>query len=353
MQFCKDLIKVILVGPLDWEDHSRGKEGIERYRTHNLPNVCASGVYELGVAIDKTNLGRNGHKLDHCRVISLYVGKATNVRERLQTYGRSGDHLALLFKATFSTGNGVLYRWAPMKNEMEAGRVEALHLSKYDYAWNKSGNGFRRDDEILEKLEFLQKLEKKTLLQELEKVKTLLISKFFGEVRKYMSDQHFSGKKQKGIRIRPGAPPLPETQLSSCYNGKSDCDFIPQSFMYSRSRPRLVSDKSSLAKEYSNNCGISRINGPFDLNVCGVSLEDGSVCKDIPIKGRKRCGEHKGQRVNEYVCKSKTELKSMCGMDLGDGSVCLEVPVPGRKRCELHKGRRVKTSLIITLKGDL
>lgn len=77
---------------------------------------------------------------------------------------------------------------------------------------------------------------------------------------------------------------------------------------------------------------------------CGVLLSDGSICNVRPIGGRKRCGEHKGQRANNVsISKSKIEeINSViCGVGLGDGYVCTKNPVKGRKRCEMHKGRRI------------
>uniref|UniRef100_A0A803RBZ1 Uncharacterized protein n=1 Tax=Cannabis sativa TaxID=3483 RepID=A0A803RBZ1_CANSA len=39
----------ILVGPSDWEDHSLGKEGAERYRVHNLPKIQVQEYMNLAL----------------------------------------------------------------------------------------------------------------------------------------------------------------------------------------------------------------------------------------------------------------------------------------------------------------
>lgn len=88
-------------------------------------------------------------------------------------------------------------------------------------------------------------------------------------------------------------------------------------------------------------------------SICGVILLDGSQCARPPYPGRKRCEEHKGLRINQAISKS-SNLKSViknplynvtptehCGVILGDGRSCERQPVKGRKRCEEHKGMRV------------
>jgi len=84
-----------------------------------------------------------------------------------------------------------------------------------------------------------------------------------------------------------------------------------------------------------------------DGDICGV-VSDGYVCRRKPVSGRKRCEEHKGQRTAVMLPMMSLEsfeegknLAVVCGVGLGDGSTCRKSPVPGRKRCALHKGRRI------------
>ncbi|KAG6424098.1 hypothetical protein SASPL_114510 [Salvia splendens] len=121
-----------LIGGSDWKEHS---SGAERYRTQNLPNRTSPGAYELGIA---TSASR---KLHSASVIPVYTGQANNVRARLQSYGRSGAHLATLFADVFTRGLPIVYRWAPMESKEAAQRMEAELLDSYDYAWNKRNNG--------------------------------------------------------------------------------------------------------------------------------------------------------------------------------------------------------------------
>lgn len=119
----------ILIGPSDWEDHSKGKEGCARYRIHNLPQQSGPGVYELGIAVSRSGLGRELYKfvLHLDRIVIVYLGQADNVRARLQCYGRTGAHLdnscsddssipkgRPLFQEIFSQGFSIVYRWAPV-----------------------------------------------------------------------------------------------------------------------------------------------------------------------------------------------------------------------------------------------
>ncbi|KAL1563300.1 protein EFFECTOR OF TRANSCRIPTION 2-like [Salvia divinorum] len=131
-----------LIGGSDWKEHSLGKEGAERYRTQNLPNHTSPGAYELGIA---TSASRN---LDSASVVPVYTGEASNVRARLQSYGRGGAHLASLFADIFIRGLPIVYRWAPMESKEAAQRMEAELLQSYDYAWNKRSNGHRRPHHI-------------------------------------------------------------------------------------------------------------------------------------------------------------------------------------------------------------
>ncbi|RCV43794.1 hypothetical protein SETIT_9G322300v2 [Setaria italica] len=123
----------VLVGPSDWEDHSAGKEGVQRYRIRNLPDNFP-GLYEMGVA-GTTDDGVRSRRRDSRGVVVVYLGQADSVRARLQQYGRSGSHLdtgnslgsagkaevnALaagpgLFREVFSRGYSVVFRCAQVR----------------------------------------------------------------------------------------------------------------------------------------------------------------------------------------------------------------------------------------------
>ncbi|KAF8393495.1 hypothetical protein HHK36_021739 [Tetracentron sinense] len=363
----------ILIGPSDWENHSLGKEGIDRYRIDNLPiSSSCPGLYELGIAASHTDLGR---KLDPDKIVVVYLGQADNVRTRLQHYGRAGSHLDNgnsichpsenkssclhtgpgLFGQIFLRGFPVVFRWAPMENKKDAEKTEAKLLDIFDYAWNRGGNGPRRPDNIL------LKLKKYTS-------STAPFPNITRKLQKWKWDDPFS-QKQVGIRIKA-------SKLLSTDTGLESDDLRSRIIKFGRSQPRLVSNRFSV----NDDCAT----------ICGVALNDGSVCRRWPVEGRKRCAEHKGRRINGSISKlviegnshvpdvsleskfpsgwvsddlrtqiSKSgtsglvsdrfvvdaDLAAICGLALGDGSVCRRRPVEGRKRCAEHKGSRINCSM--------
>ncbi|XP_043707573.1 protein EFFECTOR OF TRANSCRIPTION 2-like [Telopea speciosissima] len=398
----------ILIGPSDWENYSLGKEGIERYRIHNLPVSCSCpGLYELGIATyftgyddhggDGGGVRRNLRELDPDRIVVVYLGQADNVRTRLQHYGRAGSHLGDgnwvgrsdqedksswlpsggpgLFQEIFSRGFPIVFRWAPMENKKEAESTEALLLGVFDYAWNKGGNGARRPTDILVELDRISS-------------KTTLLPNIARKLQEWNRHHRFP-QKQMGIRIKATPSPALEAESIICSDQKPKI-LLSRIFKFGRSQPQLLMQECSDEEAHSS--------------ICGVALGDGSVCRNKPIEGRKRCGQHKGKRINGSISKSMIEGKlqmhgpgldggpiclevpvlersetkgdsklenlhsqifkherlqpplmmekyslnedyTLCGVILGDGSVCRSKPVKGRKRCEQHKGKRISTSI--------
>ncbi|CAJ1951601.1 unnamed protein product [Sphenostylis stenocarpa] len=362
----------ILIGPSDWEDHSKGKEGCARYRIHNLPQESSPGVYELGIAVSSGGLGRQISKLGRHpdRIVVVYLGQADNVRTRLQRYGRTGAHLDSgcsddsslqkgrpLFQEVFSQGFSIVYRWAPMQNKEDALRTESQLLSTFDYAWNTSNNGIRRPEEILQKL---QKIASGSIT--LSDVTRALLP--------------FT-QKQVGIRIKSSKLPQADHKLDEADNGNHN--FLSRVFSFNRSRPRIVQSITDVTQEQEN------------AKICGVALGDGLICRRPPAEKRLRCPEHKGMRANASIAEPITVPKSennvvlepdvccqtkgneyryqndshedppqtvigspvdesltntnICGIILNEGFTCRRQPVKGRKRCHEHKGRRIGASI--------
>lgn len=306
----------VLVGPSDWEDHSLGKEGAERYKVYNLPDCSScSGLYELGIALPCTRSGREISKLFPDRIIPVYLGQSDDIRYRLQCYGREGAHLENgnsigIFSNIFSRGCAIVYRWAPMKSKREAEKTEARRLDKFDYAWNKGNNGVRRDNDILD------------ILDRSTSSNTQLLA-----IAKKLQNFH---QKKIGIKIDACKPLLLENG-SNIYTNQDSNDFPSHILKIGRSQPRLVSLSFGFNEDTSH--------------ICGVALSHGSVCRRPPVEGRKRCVEHRGTKTNGLTSKLITEGSfSICGITLNDGTLCRRQPVQGRKRCEEHKGRKIKGS---------
>ncbi|XP_027357414.1 protein EFFECTOR OF TRANSCRIPTION 2-like [Abrus precatorius] len=354
----------ILIGPCDWKDYSKGKEGCGRYRIHNLPQKSGPGVYELGIGVSGSGLGREIYKLgpDSHSIVVVYLGQADNVRARLQRYGRSGAHLddsslqkgRPLFQEIFSHGFSIVYRWAPMQNKEDALRTEAQLLSTFDYAWNTSNNGIRRPDDILQKL-----------------LKIASGTRTFSDMARALLPFSFT-QKQVGIRIKSSKLPLADDKLDAADNGSYN--FLSRVFSFNRSRPRIVQEITGIIQDQES------------AKICGVALGDGSICRRPPADKRVRCPQHKGMRTNVSTAKarapksestvangyryqnvshdledpSQTEIESpadesitkanICGIILNDGSTCRRQPVKGRKRCPEHKGKRIRASIGVNQK---
>ncbi|MBA0819548.1 hypothetical protein Gohar_019806 [Gossypium harknessii] len=209
-----------------------------------------------------------------------------------------------------------------MENKADARRTEDELLRTYDYAWNKGSNGVRRHDDILEKLD----------------KRASNLTKLANFSKKHLP----SLQKQVGIKIKASKLVSDDNEFGKYKNGEID-NFLLEVFNFSRSRPRLVS-----------NHGGSDENETFS---CGVVLDDGSICKRPPVEGRKRCSEHKGKKTTGSSTSSSMKSQPhkedypeiehcspICGVAMDDGSLCRRRPVSGRKRCDLHKGRRIYSS---------
>ncbi|XP_009142679.1 protein EFFECTOR OF TRANSCRIPTION 2 [Brassica rapa] len=325
----------VLIGSEDWEDFKKGKDGVGRYRVQNLPRKSCPGLYELGVAVID-----QARKLDSDDVLAAYLGQAESVRSRLQSYGRSGAHLrtvnnnnldgccesppdkkAGLFEDIFMKHGSVVYRWAPMGSKREAEATEGMLLSTFDYAWNKGSNGERRHLDLLNKLGDLE------FISNRESGVSRVLFPFLRNQERNLSCDVVVGEEEKST----------STKLS-------------------RSRPQPVSDKSDEIFSGGSCCSDS---------VCGVLLENGDCCSRSPVKGRKRCLEHKGQRIcrvspvkphpETFITRRQdynTDVVTTCGVILPNMEPCSKRPVPGRKRCEDHKGMRINAFLFLLNRTD-
>ncbi|XP_050376351.1 protein EFFECTOR OF TRANSCRIPTION 2-like [Argentina anserina] len=342
----------VLVGPCDWEDYAAGKEGAERYRVHNMPKDESPGLYELGVAVWR------GRGTGSDKVVPVYLGQADSVRTRLQQYGRTGAHLGKccavgntserlrkgpgLFEEMLARGYPIVYRWAPMETKSKALETESQLLNTFDYAWNTSINGARRPDDVLQRL---KKVSSKPM-------------RFTNIVQRLLPFR----QKQVGITINSRKLVSSEENFSD-YADRDRRSLIPHVFKFGRLQPRLVLDGSGFTQE--------------NTIICGVAIDDGSICRKEPVQGRKRCAEHKGMRITGSITVkishsnidssssviSNREIVSdesgitqentiICGVVIGDDSVCRTPPVQGRKRCAAHKGMRIKRSITVGISDN-
>jgi uncharacterized protein YifE (UPF0438 family) len=182
-----------------------------------------------------------------------------------------------------------------MQTKGDALQTESQLLSTFDYAWNTINNGKRRPEDIL---------------QMLNKISSG--SRTLSDVAKSLI-------------------PFTQKKIGTPINSRV--------FKFNRSRPKIVQD--------TTDCTIEN-NG----KICGVILDDGSICTKLPVKKRVRCLEHKGMRIRRSKSESETVVESItktiiCGVIMENGSTCRREPVKGRKRCHEHKGKRIRASVPI------
>lgn len=148
-------------------------------------------------------------------------------------------------------------------------------------------------------------------------------------------------RKKTGNKTEENKHDSAEEREISSDAAEKESNLLPSILRLSRSRPQPVSDRHD-----------DIVDGSDSTSVCGVLLEDGTTCTTTPIKGRKRCTEHKGKRLSRdspekrIPCEVPTrreceETDDICGVILPDMVRCRRTPVSRRKRCEDHKGMRV------------
>lgn len=101
--------------------------------TDRVPPV--PGIYELAIS----------RKPAPNALVTVYVGKSSNLRARQQQYLRDGDHLASLVHAILEEGCCIWYRYRVLKSDLQAQRWEARFLLDYDctsYFKRCSSNGY-------------------------------------------------------------------------------------------------------------------------------------------------------------------------------------------------------------------
>ncbi|KAF7116288.1 hypothetical protein RHSIM_RhsimUnG0032400 [Rhododendron simsii] len=195
---------------------------------------------------------------------------------------------------------------------------------------------------------------------------------------------------EKSIKIE-ACKPLKLEKGSNTYANEKNNDLLSRILKIGRSRLRFVSVKYAFDEDHATTCGValdekspidestvldsgvaatsfcfdkvkpqpvtdSFLVGNNSFLICGITSDDGTLCRKPPIQGRKRCEEHKGRKITRphkphITCSpvfsesaAMNETGTICGVDLKNGTVCKRQPVVGRKRCEEHKGMGVTGS---------
>jgi hypothetical protein len=189
-----------------------------------------------------------------------------------------------------------------------AEQVESELLAVFDYAWNKGSNGNRRSRDILAKL-FM----------------AWPSNDSFCNPRVFSSKKWlFCGTNAVGIKVALRRPQDPDSSKNLCYLLTAP---PPQQLPVSVRAPVKVAS--------------------LELR-CGVMTEKGVPCNAPPVRGRKRCLQHKGMRVRGvpaagnppllathapttgYVTKGSSSMKQE-SVKVGGASWCLPKVFPGRQ----------------------
>ncbi|XWS17383.1 hypothetical protein CRYUN_Cryun33cG0062800 [Craigia yunnanensis] len=331
-----------------------------------------------------------------------------------------------------------------MENKADAQRTEAQLLITFDYAWNKGSNGARRHDDILQKLD--KRASNRTKLAIFSRKHLPFLQKQVGikiKASKLLSQDNEFSKYADGesynflwqvFKFSRSQPRLVLDRDGSNENDTITCGVVLGDGSICRRPPvegrkRCAEHKGKKTKGSSVRLSTSEKlqphkacseyvvldNGEFNVHgakipscslvpslagdnpeieqcnpICGVVMDDSSLCRRQPVSGRKRGDLHKGRRIcssNSETTRYQTEPNvvfdsyanegsgfdkkpsenfspvevetgvspqrpvfseggdTICGVDLGDGYFCTKQPVRGRVRCEDHKGMRV-TSLL-------
>lgn len=164
-----------------------------------------------------------------------------------------------------------------MENKADALNTESELLSTFDYAWNKGSNGTRRHYDVLRKLNTIAS----------DNIQ------FPKSIRKLL---YFS-QKPAGIKIKASKLPSKQNNCGT-YADEEGHSFFSQIFKFTKSQPRLVLERHGTDEDRTV--------------ICGVSLDDGSICRRPPLKGRKRCTQHKGLRISRSNPVKPPVIEEMC-----------------------------------------
>lgn len=226
-----------------------------------------------------------------------------------------------------------------MQSKSDALKTETELLNTFDYAWNTSINGTRRPDDILKKL---------------KKVSSSNIN--FSDIARKLVP--FS-QKRVGIRIKARKFPSAEEKIDASADEESQ-NIFSRVFKFGRSQPRLVLDRSVIVLEDTTICGMvlgldsicrrppvegrkrcaehkgMRIKGPVS-----VALSNSNVNSQSTFSAPSSSLHSEELQPVTFNNASRERFTPICGFILADGSPCISQPLKGNKRCLEHKGRKI------------
>lgn len=224
-----------------------------------------------------------------------------------------------------------------MKSKEDAEETEAQLLDTFDYAWNRGSNGARRPNDIYHKLD--------------RSTSSTIWSHPI--IRRLQSFR----QKEVGLRI------ITHEEESDTCNEHAKKNIISRIFKFGRTRPILVSDRFNVDKDISNMCGVALGQGyvctrpPVDgRKRCsehkGMKVNSSNCMSKMnpqPNGGADNpicVGDSGTLKLQQEIYAADEKMSLTCGLVMPDGSLCARKPVRGRKRCEEHKGRRIGKTIL-------
>ena len=227
-----------------------------------------------------------------------------------------------------------------MPSKSDAIRTETQLLNTFDYAWNTSINGSRRPNDIIQKLKKI----------------SLSTTHFYDGVLRLVP---FS-QKQVGIKIEARKLPSTENKFSS-HVEEENHNLFSRIFKFGRSQPRLVLDRSTITEDRTTICGVllghdsicrrppvegrkrcadhkgMRIKGAVKVEISNSIVHPQLDCA---APSSSHCDSKGLSQVTVNYLTSE-RFTPTCGFILVDGSPCRSQPIKGNKRCVEHKGKRI------------
>lgn len=223
-----------------------------------------------------------------------------------------------------------LFYLEQMKSKKDAEEMEARLLDAFDYAWNRGSNGARRPNDIHQKLDcYTSSAWSHPIVRKLQ----------------------IYCQRKVGLRIKTCE------NESSFYSNQESNSIFSRIFKFGKSRPILVSVTCDVNEDNSNICGVALGQGSVCIRPPVEGRKRCSEHKGMKVNGSTLKLKVNSQmiysgRVPVFAsdpgslklqpgkCPVNEDLSSTCGIALNDGSLCTRKPVRGRKRCEEHKGRK-------------
>lgn len=114
---------------------------LPRCQPASMKNEPRPGVYELGLSLSN----------DASTIVPVYVGMSSKASERLRCHQDGKSHLADLIRRASMEKFTIWRRVRYVETSLQAERWEARFLISYDYAWNESLNGPKRNIKLVNK----------------------------------------------------------------------------------------------------------------------------------------------------------------------------------------------------------